>query len=523
VTAQTLMGEVKLPHRTRLAQFDDPETGDQVLMLYRWQGEYHEALTKVISAIRVARQSDTYKVYARSFLAFDTYADQHHWIRWDSAPARILEAYEGYMASLGAVVTINTKTKTREITASADTTPIDGQTPKAALTLKAVHEAMRAVYRVARELGLYKHAHPLDKVNADKLRAQAKRRDIAQAAQGIVKPGQPYRRDGDPGRYYLINGTEWVPRHVYWDSDIRDVLRVAFLESDATLRDQCVLELMLTGGVRLAESCATSLAGWIKGSHTSNLGRPASTRLGDTIWMCNKGDGHNEIKPTEYPPETLVLIRRYWAEERHRYDPLTPTYLEWLLRRQPRIEHTPELYMQFLKDKKLSTHVPVFLSRHHNGRGLSTSAFRQAGWAQALNHAGVYIRPHQIRHWYISHQLYWIAEMYRYGPSKDNRLYHQARIELGKRMGWKHPVDMLEIYDQISAPPPVQLMVAAAEAAEAQLENVAVRSASELYGLPRPTATLPKDMQSRLQEDLEDENEFDTVLRKYRTGSADIK
>lgn len=499
----TLMGEVLLPSRTRLAQVRHPETGKQVLMLQRWQGEHHSALSAVISKIRDEKESDTYKVYARTFLEFDRYAEQVHQVKWDSPPDIILMVFEAYMKSHGAVIKGK---KTRKISARDDTAPTDDETPKSPLTLKAIHEAVRAVYREARELGLYKYPHPLDKVNAEALRSDARLRDIARAKAGGSKPGQPYRPYGDPGRIYLLIGTTWVPKHLYFGSNLKKMLEEAFSESGAPLRDQGVLALMSTGGVRLAEACATSLAGWAKGS-TSNSpgGHLASALLGNKIWMRNKGDGSAETKLVEYPPATLALIRRYWAEERHRYDPQTPEYLKWLAGRQAYVEHTPELYLQFLAQKKLSTRVPVFLSRHGKGHALSTNAFRQTSWVRALKHKGLYLRPHQIRHWYVSHHLNWINETYMSEGKENHLLYRKARRALCKQMAWKNPDEMLTIYDQISSPPETMLQIMAAENAERRLMDFE----SKHHGLTLPKPAVDK----RIIEDLKDGPDNDAVLR----------
>lgn len=114
---------------------------------------------------------------------------------------------------------------------------------------------------------------------------------------------------------------------------------------------------------------------------------------------------------------------------------------------------TPERYYQFIQfrnEEEVRKHgntaqrlrTPLFLTQR--GNIYQPHAFRQTAWSPALQAAGMYARPHQIRHWFVTLVLIRIEQTYRL----DRPNYRAARLAFGRYMGWKNVEAMLAVYDR---------------------------------------------------------------------------
>lgn len=83
--------------------------------------------------------------------------------------------------------------------------------------------------------------------------------------------------------------------------------------------------------------------------------------------------------------------------------------------------------------------IPLFLTRR--GTSMNPDHFRRDYWAPALNAAGLQVRCHQVRHWFVTQALNDIHQRARSAEELQS-----LRGALRELMAWTS--DMLPIYDQ---------------------------------------------------------------------------
>jgi hypothetical protein len=136
----------------------------------------------------------------------------------------------------------------------------------------------------------------------------------------------------------------------------------------------------------------------------------------------NKGSLGRRTKRLILADRTVKVLRRYVDEERSRLDPRGRSLADFLR------ADTAEL-----------AGAPLFLTAA--GTALDPDHFRRNFWTPALRAAGIALRCHQVRHWFVTQALSAIEASAR----SEAQLMHdrQAFREL---MAWR--ADMLPVYDQ---------------------------------------------------------------------------
>ena len=102
--------------------------------------------------------------------------------------------------------------------------------------------------------------------------------------------------------------------------------------------------------------------------------------------VLSKGSQGRRVKRLYVSHRTVKVLQCYVSGERSRLDPRGRTLAEF--------ERMP------VDDL---VRIPLFLTTQ--GSALDPDHFRRAYWTPALEAVGVKLRPHQVRHWYVTMAL----------------------------------------------------------------------------------------------------------------------
>ncbi len=206
--------------------------------------------------------------------------------------------------------------------------------------------------------------------------------------------------------YFRLQHEEWTPQIL---DDAK--LPALILEGGKHLpfkhtrqRDEVVTWLLFETGGRISEVVGLTLGDWAsQGTHTK-----ART--------FNKGSLGRRTKTLSFHEDTVVLLRRYFDEERIHFD---------------LHGHSLDLYLELAARKQidLST-IPLFLTAQ--GTQLTPKTYREHYWNPACAKAGITADVHQARHWLVTRS---VRDIYETSTSKgeiERRL--QGLVEY---MKWK--------------------------------------------------------------------------------------
>ncbi len=170
------------------------------------------------------------------------------------------------------------------------------------------------------------------------------------------------------------------------------------------LRDEVVTWLLFETGARVSEICGLMLGDW------AVLGTKNKAKA------FNKGSYGRRVKTISFAEDTVILLRRYFDEERVHFDP---------------DGHSLDLYLELAARKHvdLST-IPLFLSSQ--GTQLTPKAYREHYWNRACAAAGIEADVHQSRHWHVTREVRDIYE-----TAKDAKEVEQRLRDLIAYMKWK--------------------------------------------------------------------------------------
>ena len=206
---------------------------------------------------------------------------------------------------------------------------------------------------------------------------------------GVEAPrNKPSHRLTD--NYYKLERDEWVPRIIN-DPKLPGLI----LEGGQKLslkytrqRDQVVTWLLFDTGARISEVCGLMLGDWaVLGTHTKAR-------------AFSKGSFGQRVKTISFYDDTVVLLKRYFDEERIRFDPNGYQLDDYLL-------------LAKRKQVDLQT-IPLFLSTQ--GTQLTPKAYREHYWNPACAAAGIEADVHQARHWHVTLE---VRDIYETAKSKE--------------------------------------------------------------------------------------------------------
>lgn len=170
------------------------------------------------------------------------------------------------------------------------------------------------------------------------------------------------------------------------------------------------MRVLFDAGPRISEACGLTLADW----------RPDG--LLREVRACNKGSLGRRTKRLILTDRTVKVLRRYVDEERSRLDPRSRGLADFMR-----------------ADAAELAGAPLFLTAADTA--LNPDHFRRDFWTPALRAAGIAMRCHQVRHWFVTQALSAIHA----GARSEVQLLRD-REAFRELMAWKS--DMLPVYDQ---------------------------------------------------------------------------
>ncbi len=281
-------------------------------------------------------------------------------------------------------------------------------------TLRIFLAAMKLFYQVMRERGVYSFANPL--VDSMSVTIAAALAHLEQEEREQAPPRMPDQSGVEAPRpkpkhrltdsYYKLEHDEWRPQ-IIDDSKLpgyilRGGRRLPLKYT--RLRDEVVTWLLFETGARISEVCGLMLGDWaVLG--TKNRAKAFSKR-----------SAGRRIKTISFAEDTVILLRRYFDEERVRFDPHGYQLEDYLL-------------LDKQKQMDLST-IPLFLSSQESQ--LSPKEYREHYWNPACQAAGIEADVHQARHWHVTREVRDIYET----AKNATELEHRLR-DLIEYMKWK--------------------------------------------------------------------------------------
>lgn len=281
-------------------------------------------------------------------------------------------------------------------------------------TLRIFLAAMKLFYQVMQERGVYSFANPLvDSMSATIAAALAhlEQEEREQAPprmpdQSGVEASRPRPKHRLTDSYYKLEHDEWRPQ-IIDDSKLPGyILRGgrSLPLRYTRLRDEVVTWLLFETGARISEVCGLMLGDWAVFG-TKNRAK-----------AFNKRSAGRRIKTISFAEDTVILLRRYFDEERVRFDPHGYQLEDYLL-------------LDKQKQMDLST-IPLFLSSQ--GSQLSPKEYREHYWNPACQAAGIEADVHQARHWHVTREVRDIYETAKNATELEQRLR-----DLIEYMKWK--------------------------------------------------------------------------------------
>lgn len=333
----------------------------------------------------------TVQTYLHAILPFFWWLDTDSWqVRagntWDAPSKQVRQAVEDYLVSKlqckvqphqhgWKFVAITTGTRS---------------------TLRVLLSALKLFYQIMIAHGSYSFLNPLvEPISATVATVEARlSRDdevfprMPEQSGVVTPPIKPAHRLSD--NYFKLRHDEWIPQII---DDPK--LPALILQGGKHLRlkytrqrDEVVTWLLFETGGRISEVTGLML------SDRSILGTHTQART------FSKGSFGRRVKTLSFHEDTVVLLRRYFDEERIRFDPHG---------------YSLDLYLELAAHKQvdLST-VPLFLTSQ--GTGLTPKEFREHYWNPACQAAGIEADVHQSRHWMVTRS---VRDIYETAKSKE--------------------------------------------------------------------------------------------------------
>jgi integrase len=318
----------------------------------------------------------TVQTYLYAILPFFSWLDTDAWQAhsgntWNASPKQVRQAVEDYLVQKLQCHVQPHRQGWKFIALTAGTRS----------TLRVFLSALNLFYEIMAARGSYPFLNPLIEPIAATVGAVEARLEQEDEAprmperSGVVTPQKkPAHRLSNT--YFKVTHDEWLPQIL---DDPK--LPALILEGGKRLplkytrrRDEVVSWLLFETGARVSEVTGLMLDDW------ASLGAHTKARA------FNKGSFGRRTKTLSFHEDTVVLLRRYFDQERAHFD--THGY-------------TLDLYLELAARKQvdLST-IPLFLTTQ--GTQLTPKAYREHYWNPACAAAGIEADVHQARHWLVT-------------------------------------------------------------------------------------------------------------------------
>ncbi len=387
-------------------------------LVFDCQNRLHFPLTLFGKEASVRVSPKTVQTYLYTLTSFFTYLDTDVWQQragntWDAPPLQVRRAVEEYLVQKLQCKVQPHRQGWKYVALTVGTRS----------SLRIFLAALKLFYQVMCQRGNYAYPNPLiDSMSAAIAAVERHlQREESELAfprmpdeSGVVEPQKrPTHRLSD--NYYKLEHEEWTPQIIADPTFPGLILRGGKHLSlkQTRQRDEVVTWLLFETGARISEITGLMLSDWVAlGTH-----RSAQT--------FNKGSFGRRTKVISFHEETVVLLKRYFDQERIRFDP-----------------HGYDLatYLDLAKRKQLDlSTIPLFLTLQ--GTQLTPKAYREHYWNPACQAAGIEADIHQARHWLVTGAVRDIYE-----TAQDEAEIKRRLRGLVEYMKWKSP-ETLSVYE----------------------------------------------------------------------------
>jgi integrase len=354
----------------------------------------------------------TVQTYLHAILPFFTFLEEDEWqVRagrhWQSSPEQVRQAIDDYLVQrLRCLVQTHVLSfKLIAITAGTHS------------TLRVFLSGLKLFYRVMQERGYYASPNPLvDGLATTVAQIKAHLEDDAPFPRMPEESGveTPRRKQRLSDSYFKLEGDAWMPQVVDDPTLYQQVLEGGHHLTHWNLRHECVTRILFESGGRISEVVGLTLGDWA----ARGCRREASA--------FDKGSHGRRVKVLRFWNDTAKLLRRYFDEERRRFDPQG---------------YQVEDYLQLAKQRQVNLFaVPLFLSSQRTP--LSAQTYREHAWNPACQAAGIEVDVHQARHWFVTMMV-----RQSYQQAKTEAEIQADRQALIQYMRWKSGEETLRAYD----------------------------------------------------------------------------
>jgi len=283
--------------------------------------------------------------------------------------------------------------------------------------------ALKRLYEILIDRGLYPFSHPL--INGDAVRAIAElrrgQRDTIREVFGRAPMPESSGVDPPPAElrlsanYFRLVKREWEPQPID-DPTFPGRIYDAGRAHGWGLREMCIARTLLESGARISEVCDLTAADW------------AVSVFRNQFSASNKGSFGQRVKVLQISNPTAKLYRRYFDECRPTTagERMTVAGLGRLHR----------------KDSQQLAGIRIFLTARNTS--MTARLFRDHYWKPALTAAGIEADPHTCRHWFVTNALRHIEEI---AASEADLARHKQ--ELIEYMAWRSGERTMNAYEHV--------------------------------------------------------------------------
>jgi hypothetical protein len=351
-------------------------------LVFDCQDRLHLPLTVFGKEANARLSPKTTQTYLHSILPWFTWLETDVWqvragITWSAPTLQVQQAVEDYLVSKLHCKVQPHRQGWKFVVITAGTHS----------TLRVFLAALKLFYQIMALRGTYGFFNPLvEPISATVAVVEARLGNDERNGtiprmpeqSGVVEPEQrPRHRLSDS--YFKLEHEVWKPQIVD-DPKLPGLI----LEGGRQLplkqtrqRDEVVTWLLFDSGARVSEVTGLMLGDWVAhGTH-----RKANA--------FNKGSFGKRTKVLTFADDTVILLKRYFDEERIRFDP-----------RGYRLED----YLLLAKSKQIDLQtVPLFLTTQQTQ--LTPKEYREHYWNPACQAAGIEADVHQSRHWLVTRSV----------------------------------------------------------------------------------------------------------------------
>lgn len=367
-------------------------------------------------AIENNYSSKTVQTYLRELLAFV------NWAETDAIAIRQGWSFMGDNLQVRELVSYFLKTQLKcSLQVRNDKLGFEVQTIKTTLlapkkSLNHLLAALTSFYRVMKKANFYEYENPMIGDNAKALIQAERNKRIGDFKKVLGRHPMPaasgvdnFQNQRMSASYFRINGrADWRPT-IIGDPLLQQSVFAAGASWGWSIREFALVHILFDTGCRIHEACEITIGDW----QHSGFGRE--------IRAINKGSFGIRTKTLYLSDRTVKVLRKYVDTERYLVDKYG-WKLKDLMNMPASIAYGTPLFITSINTK------------------FSEDYFRSHFWSPALLKAGIKLRIHQVRHWYVTMAIKNLKDI-----SKSEDELEKNKYMLRLLMSWKS--DMFSVYD----------------------------------------------------------------------------